>query len=195
MGYRGVRCRGQSRPGRWRRFGVSLLLLSSLAPVTWVACSDPDVSSGARMGEEESARIVAELRGRSFRQFHPGRESNSRRGVIVEFFGHHRVVLWAQFSEGDRAIHEWEISSENYQVWSGSRESEVTLVLNEPESRRTLPTVCESCLETGGVSISVRDVFDREGISFRINDPEEVLPLPFPVFDSWTRFHEDEYFE
>ena len=52
-----------------------------------------------------------------------------------------------------------------------------------------------SPFETGGVSVSVRDFLRREAIAFRLNDPGGVLPSPFPVFDTWTRFIEDEIVE
>ena len=42
------------------------------------------------------------------------------------------------------------------------------------------------------VSVSARNALDGE-IAFRINDPHSVLPRPFPVFGSRTRFVEDEY--
>ena len=32
-------------------------------------------------------------------------------------------------------------------------------------------------------------------MSFRLNDPNGILPDPFPVFGSWTRFQEDIYYE
>ena len=41
----------------------------------------------------------------------------------------------------------------------------------------------------------MKNVFDGDDIEFRINDPNDVLPLPFPVFKSWTQFNEDEYVE
>ena len=45
------------------------------------------------------------------------------------------------------------------------------------------------------MSVSVRDFLRREAIAFRLNDPGGVLPSPFPVFDTWTRFIEDEIVE
>ena len=70
--------------------------------------------------------------------------------------------------------------------------SAVTIHLIGPRSRQQLPVACEDCIATTGVSVSIRDVFDPERIAFRLNDPQGVLPPPFPVFDSWTRFREDE---
>ena len=34
-----------------------------------------------------------------------------------------------------------------------------------------------------------------EGTRFKLNDPDKRLPSPFPVFKSWTKFREDEYFD
>ena len=62
-----------------------------------------------------------------------------------------------------------------------------------PASMQQFPDRCSDCILTSGVSVSVRDFFDRDGISFRVNDPNSLLPLPFPVFGSWVRFDEDEY--
>ena len=89
-------------------------------------------------------------------------------------------------------MNEWEILADSYSVKASG--SEYTLSFNAPGSRQQIPTECEDCIPTKGVSISVRDLFDEGKIAFRVNDPDNVLPLPFPVFESWTRFSEDEYF-
>jgi hypothetical protein len=49
--------------------------------------------------------VVAELEGRSFRQFHPLLDESPRRGVLLDF----RSVLsiWAQHSEDGHALNEW----------------------------------------------------------------------------------------
>ena len=36
------------------------------------------------------------------------------------------------------------------------------------------------------------DVLRGDEIAFRLNDPQGVLPPPFPVFGTWTQFDEDE---
>ena len=56
---------------------------------------------------------------------------------------------------------------------------------------QTIPTQCDNCIATEGASLSIRDVFDSAKISLKLNDPDGVLPSPFPVFKSWTRFSED----
>lgn len=56
---------------------------------------------------------------------------------------------------------------------------------------QTIPTQCDNCIATEGVSLSIRDVFDSAKISLKLNDPDGVLPSPFPVFKSWTRFSAD----
>ena len=50
-------------------------------------------------------------------------------------------------------------------------------------------------MEFSGLSISIRDVFDEDKIRFRVDDPQDSLPSPFPVFGSWTRFEEDIYYD
>ena len=37
-------------------------------------------------------------------------------------------------------------------------------------------------------------MFDEGRIAFRLNDPEGVLPEPFPIFGSWTVFEEVVWF-
>ncbi len=141
---------------------------------------------------EEAARIKAELDGRSFRQFEPSVDASPRKGVILDFFG--AVGIWGQYAEDGHAVSEWEISSDSYRIERRSS-SEIALYLEQPVSMQTLPTRCDNCIGTEGVSISVRDVFDSAKISFKLNDPHGFLPSPFPVFNSWTRFSEDEYVE
>ena len=135
-------------------------------------------------------RIVAELQGRSFRQFAPHVDGDPRKGVVLDF--NQGISLWAQYAEGAHAVKEWEVFAESYSV-EGSG-SEYTLRFNEPGSAQQFPSECDNCVPTSGVSISVRDLFDEEKISFKLNDPDNVLPSPFPVFGSWNRFSEDEYF-
>ena len=141
---------------------------------------------------EEAARIRAELDDRSFRQFEPSVDASPRKGAILDFFG--AIGIWAQYAEGGYAVSEWEISSDNYRIERRSS-SEIVLYLEQPVSRQTIPTQCDNCIATEGVSISIRDVFDSTKVSFKLNDPHGVLPSPFPVFTSWTRFSEDEYVE
>ena len=141
---------------------------------------------------EEDA-IKAVLNDRSFRQFDPHVDASPRKGVILDFFN--GVSLWAQYAEGNYAINEWEIRSDDYRIERASDGSEIKIYFIEPSTRRTLPNKCENCIETAGVSISIRDVFDSAKITFKLNDPDDSLPSPFPVFQSWTKFREDEYFD
>ena len=132
--------------------------------------------------------VIAELEGRSFRQFDPSLDGSPRKAVVLDFSN--GMSLWAQYAEGDRAVHEWEIRAEevSVQVDGGG----ATLSMVAPGSRRELPARCENCIRSDGVSVSVRNVSSREEIEFRLNDPHGVLPSPFPVFDTWTRFREDQ---
>ena len=115
--------------------------------------------------------------------------------MIVYFTGENRVSVWAQFAADDRAIHEWEVVSEDFQLTGNADGSEVTVVLGQAGSERLFPSVCRDCIDATGVSIGIRDVFDPDRTAFRMADPEGVLPVPFSVFESWTDFEEDEYFE
>ncbi len=100
--------------------------------------------------------------------------------------------MWAQYAEGDRAINEWEIESKNYRIEKSSNNSEFTIYFFEPVSTQILPSLCENCIQTSGISISMRNIFDSGDISFKLNDPNNRLPLPFPVFKKWTKFTESE---
>lgn len=144
------------------------------------------------VSETEEARVKAELEGRSFRQFEPSRDAHRRKAVILDFFD--GITLWAQYAEGNRAVSEWEVSAKGYRIEQNGT-SVITIQLEEPGSRRQFPEECADCIPTSRLSISVRSVFDPGKISFKLNDPGNDLPSPFPVFKSWTRFQEDEYFE
>ena len=146
------------------------------------------------VSETEEEAIKMTLKDQSFRQFDPDDiDASPRKGVILDFFD--GIRLWAQYAEGNYAINEWEIFAEGYRIEKAGDDSEFKIYFIEPRSKRTLPTQCENCIETSGISISVRDVFDSEKISFKLNNPDESLPSPFPVFKSWTKFREDEYFD
>ena len=145
------------------------------------------------VSQAEEAQIKAELEDRSFRQFEPSRDASPRKAVIIDFFD--GVSVWAQYAEGDRALKEWQIASSDYSVEKHGDGPGITIRFDQPRSIQILPTECESCIEAEGFTISIRDVFDGEKISFRLNDPNGILPAPFPVFGSWTRFQEDIYFE
>ena len=135
---------------------------------------------------------AAELEGRSFRQFEPSVDAARRKGVILEF--REGFSIWAQYAEDGYAIDEWEIRADSYRVESTADGSGIVLILEGVTSEREFPDPCSDCIPAAGVSVSVRDVLDSDRIAFRIDDPNNVLPSPFPVFDSWTRFSEDEIF-
>ena len=137
----------------------------------------------------QAAEIRAALAGRSFRQFNPSVDGSPRKGVVLDL--HDGLGLWAQYAEGNHAIDEWEITSSEYRIEQSG--SEIRLHFTAPTSRRILATPCDDCIPDAGISISVRDVFEEDRIRFKLNDPDGVLPSPFPVFTSWTRFREDEY--
>lgn len=145
------------------------------------------------MSEAESDAIKAVLQDRSFRQFEPAVDASPRKGIILDFFD--GISLWAQYAEGNYAINEWEIRARDYRIERAVDGSEIRIYFIEPRSSRILPNRCENCIETAGVSISIRDVFDSKRIAFKLNDPDNSLPSPFPVFESWTKFREDEYFD
>ena len=128
-----------------------------------------------------------------FRRFEPSKDASPRRGVILDFSG--RVSIWAQYSEDGHAVNEWEIISNDYRIERRGGSSEITIQLDQPRSTQGFPTRCGDCIPTSGVSISIRDVFDRDRISFKVNDPNGILPPPFPVFGSWTELPEDEIME
>lgn len=155
----------------------------------WSACGEGPFHP---VSEGEEKKIKMALEDRSFRQFDPDDiDASPRKAVILDFFN--GIELWAQYAEGDHAIDEWEIFTEDYRIEKAENGSEIKIYFVEPSSMRTLPDPCEDCIDTSGISISIRDVFDSEKISFKLNDPDERLPSPFPVFRSWTRFREDEY--
>ena len=174
-----------------RRIGAGLMSIL-LGFTLSVLASCGDIPFELISGSEED-EIKAVLNDRSFRQFDPDVDASPRKGVILDFFN--GVSLWAQYAEGNYAINEWEIRANDYRVERTTDGSEIKIYFIEPSSMRILPTRCDNCIETAGISISIRDVFDSERIAFKLNDPDNSLPSPFPVFESWTKFNEDEYFE
>ena len=167
-----------------------VFILLAFTGLTFLSCDNIPFEM---ISELEADQIKAVLEDRSFRQFDPDVDASPRKGVILDFFN--GISLWAQYAEGNYAINEWEIRADDYRVERASDGSEIKIYFIEPRSTRILPNRCENCIETVGISISIRDVFDSDRIAFKLNDPDKSLPSPFPVFQSWTKFREDEYFE
>ncbi len=144
---------------------------------------------------EEEERVKSELKDRSFRQFDPSKDAGKRKGVILDFFDSEGQIisLWAQYAEGETALKEWEIFANDFRVEKAG--SEYRIYFEEPRSRQILPNECSNCIETEGISISIRNLYNSEKIQFKLNDEDDILPSPFPVFNSWTNFNEDEYFD
>ncbi len=170
-------------------FSLSVILMCTC--LFYVSCGNPLEP----VGSEEEERVKSELKDRSFRQFDPSKDADKRKGIILDFFDDSDKIisLWAQYSEGDTALKEWEILAQDYQVEKAG--SEYRIYFEEQRSHQNLPTECDNCIETSGISISIRNLFDSKKMQFKLNDPDGSLPAPFPVFKSWTRFNEDEYFD
>ncbi len=168
---------------------TALLVLFAVLVVATACSADGPLEP---VSEAEAERIKAELEGRSFRQFEPGKDASPRKAVVIDFFG--PVGIYAQYAEGGHVVDEWELYAQDYGIEQRSGGAEITVRFTGPRTRQQFPTRCEDCVPVSGFSISIRDVFDKEEIAFRLNDPEGVLPSPFPVFTSWTRFREDEIF-
>ncbi len=170
--------------------GIQFIFI--LTVVFLSACANP--LEPVDSAEEE--KVKSELHDRSFRQFDPEKDASKRKAVIIDFFNDTEgniIRLWAQYAEGDYALKEWEIFAKDYSVEKGG--SEYRLYFEKPNSYQNLPSKCNDCIETKGVSISIRNLYDEKKIQFKINDENKSLPSPFPVFKSWTKFNEDEYFD
>ena len=168
-------------------FSAILILVSFV----YMSCGNPLEP----VDSEEEARVKSELKDRSFRQFDPSKDAGKHKGVILDFFDREGQIisLWAQYAEGETALKEWEIFAKDYRVEKAG--SEYRVYFEEPRSRQILPNECDNCLETEGISISLRNLYNSEKIQFKLNDEDNILPAPFPVFKSWTNFNEDEYFD
>ena len=165
-----------------------LTLLLLLAAIS--GCTGSEEAQPVSQAEEE--RVKTSLKDRSFRQFEPSIDASPRTGVILDFFD--GVSVWAQYAEDAYAINEWEIIATDYRVEKHGDISEITIHPIDPRAVQELPTQCDDCIEPSRVSISIRNVLE-DSISFKLNFPASPLPPPFPVFDSWTEFQEDEYME
>ena len=173
---------------------LKLWSLVLLATALLARCAGGESGPLEPLSETQAERIKEELADRSFRQFDPSRDADRRRGVVLDFLS--GVTLWAQSAEGGRAVSEWEIVASDYRIERAAPDSsEITISFVDARTRQQFPETCENCIDTSGVSISIRNVFDAERIAFRLNDPEGNLPAPFPVFGSWTTFREDEIFD
>lgn len=130
------------------------------------------------------------LADRLFTQFTPKRDSDRRKAVTLDFSD--GFALRAQYAEYGHAVNEWRITADDYTVEMPKNGSVVTLYPITPRTRHQFPTECDDCIDTTGVSVSVKNLAESDRMEFRVNDPEDVLPSPFPVFIEWTKFREPE---
>ena len=176
---------------------AAMALACAAALLLAASCGGKDPVQPGPVSAEKEQQIKAALQDRSFRQFDPSVDASPRKGVVLDFFD--GITLWAQYAEDGHAVDEWQISAADYRLEEAGNAkfqgAEFVIRFEDPGSSQLFPEECEDCIPTGGFSISVRNVFDSERISFRLNDEKNQLPPPFPVFGSWTRFREDEYFE
>ena len=174
----------------WSRGWIALLAsLSTLLFATSCGRNGPFEPVSA----DEEERIRTTMSGRSFRQFDPSKDASPRKGVILDFTV--GFNLWAQYARDGHAVNEWVVGAKDYRIEKAGNGSEFRISFVTPGSAQTFPEKCDNCIQTSGVSISIRDLFDSGKISFKVNDPGGNLPSPFPVFKSWTKFSEDEYFD
>ena len=147
-----------------RIYAASMSIGLVFALLVWSSCGEGPFHP---VSETEEKEIKMALEDRSFRQFEPNDiDASPRKAVILDFFD--GVRLWAQYAEGDYAINEWEIFAANYRIEQAENGSEIKIYFADPGSMRTLPTPCEDCIETSGISISIRDVFDNDKIRFKL---------------------------
>lgn len=182
----------------WKYSPILPVLFLSLLANAVAGCDFGSAGQAPDWLEESSPaeieeRILGELQGRSFRRFEPSVDASPRKGVILEFFD--GAAVWGQYAVGDRAVNEWEIVAEDYRIEWNDNVSEVTITFNEPKLLEELPNKCDDCIHVSSFSLSIRDLFQSKELSFKLNAPRDVLPPPFPVFTSWTKFEEDVYFE
>ena len=174
----------------WNRGWIALF--ASLPTLLFATSCGQDGPFEPVSGVEEE-RVRTTMNGRSFRQFQPSRDASPRKGVILDFTA--GFSLWAQYARDGHAVNEWEVGAKDYRIEKSGNGSEFRIFFVTPNSAQSFPEECDNCIQTSGVSISIRDLFDGGKISFKVNDPDGNLPLPFPVFKSWTKFSEDEYFD
>ena len=172
-------------------------LLASLMVLAACSMGNADLSridqSQVVAEAEWKAAVREEREGLSFRQFQPSKDGSPRKAVFLDFSS--GIGLWAQYSKDGYAVNEWEIYADSYSIDGQAGDTIFTVFFDNPSSTQEFPDPCDGCIEIEQFSISIRNVFSSDKIAFRFNDPERVLPLPFPVFRSWTKFLEDEHFD
>ena len=155
---------------------------------------EPPQSTPAGQSDPHLAQSVMEqLQDRSFRQFEPGRDSSPRKAVVIDFFN--GISVWAQYSENNHALSEWEIFAQEFEAQVAGNGSDITLTPINPHSTQIQPETCDDCVDPAGFSVSIRGLFDSTDIAIMLHDPSGTLPSPMPVFTQWTPFQEDEYFD
>lgn len=168
---------------------ASFLLLVSLSscdnPLEWEIFSWQLVSPG------DAARITAHLDGRVFRQSDPSQNADTRKTITIDF--NDGLSLRAQYTEGGNTVDDWRVWQDFYWMEKAHGEPVYRFDWLNPTVQSPFPEECEDCIERfSGLTVLVRDYFKKDEILFALWDSAGQVPSPLPVFESWTRFVEDE---
>ncbi len=153
------------------------------------ARADDDFSP---LSDAEQQEVWKSLKGRSFRQFGPTLDSDPRKGVIIEFGSGAdlSVKVWAQHASGGRAEHEWEIRSSEIELSKAAEAGIYKISMAELAAKSILG---DDEIEAEDFEFQVHVRKGRGETMFRFNSDTE-LPLPFPLFEDWTKFREPQRF-
>lgn len=144
-----------------------------------------------KLSAEHMALLKQELSGRSFRRLIPSIDADQRTAVILDF--HQGMRIQVQLSEERISVFECEFGTEAMQAEAGPSASGVTLLFaGTANIHDDISINCESRDRLEAVSVSIRNLFDRDRMRFRLNDPHQALPAQFLILGSWAEYPEDE---
>ena len=142
------------------------------------------------LSAEEAEHVKTALNKRSFRQFDPALDARKRKAIVLDFSD--GIQLYAQYTEDKTALNEWEISAKEDHIEKAG--TVYRLHCKDPRVIQILPKQPDKQIQIRNLSISIRNLFDKQTIQFKLNPGANRFPLPFPVFESWTRFREPKVF-
>lgn len=140
---------------------------------------------------EEAAQVSAHLKSRVFWQRDGPGDARSLKRIVIDF--RDGLSVEARHSVGGEVVDEWKVFQNDYYWIERAHGHPIyRFDFTRPTVERLVPEDGGDPVDPEGLMILVRDYGRNEEIRFALQDSAGALPSPFPVFERWTRFVEDD---
>lgn len=170
-----------------------LVFAALLLPLGSSACENPislEDYIWRFVDPTEAAHVTSHLKSRVFWQRDGPRDAEHLKRIVLDF--RDGLSVEARYSVGGEVVDEWKVFQDYYWIEKAHGHPIHRFDFTRPTVERLVPEGGGDPIDPDGLMVLVRDYGRQAHIQFAVLDSAGVLPAPLPVFDSWTRFVEDD---